>query len=91
MCFDQPTSYGFAAFGLALAIYSNHALKAKGGRAARGADRFSTGVFYFVTMEALQGEHTDARPTRASMRVCSSMRTRRPRPSPSASAPHCCG
>ena len=55
MCFDQPTSYGFAAAGLAIALYANRTLKASGGVAARGADRFSAGLLYFVLMETLQG------------------------------------
>ena len=57
MCFDQPTSYGFAATGLVVALYANRKLKASGEVAARGADRFSAGLLYFVLMETLQGAY----------------------------------
>jgi hypothetical protein len=55
MCFDAATSYGFSAGGLALAVFANSKLKSYGGSAALGADRFTIGVLYFVTMELLQG------------------------------------
>lgn len=54
MCFDQPSSATFAAVGALVAMIANRKLKSMGGGAARGANRFSIGVAYFVLMEALQ-------------------------------------
>ena len=46
MCFNQPVSFGFAAFGLLIAIYVQ--LKTKN-------TKLAIGVFWFFLMELLQG------------------------------------